>query len=216
MAQYIVPIAMFCLALGQGQAMSASMQENAGYIAEQLITDDTPDQVHSNIVKNYAPKLTKALSEKSVTVTDPDALVDALRNHIAAPSLETLQNRASEILVETRDPMELQTWANLLRIAGSGTFDTKGETALTKLAKNPETSEDATRLGFAIISAMFKIVLERSSPKVDLTAPYIIEMLTTEHEVFNFSNRIAQRTLIQDLRKGAATDSPSRLPQIRQ
>lgn len=63
---------------------------------------------------------------------------------------------------------------------------------------------------------MVKIVGEKSAPKVDLTAPYIIEMLATEHEVFNFSNRIAQRALIQDLRRGDATDSPSRLPQIKQ
>ena len=142
------------------------MQDNADYIAAQLVSDDTQAQIHSNIVKNYAPKLTKALSEKSVTITDPDALVDALRDHIAAPSLETLQNRASEILVETRDPMELQTWANLLRIAGSGTFDTKGETALTKLAENPETSRDATQLALLSSSRWSKLWERRARPRL--------------------------------------------------
>jgi hypothetical protein len=197
------------------QPAFASPQTDANYIASHFVTaDDFKKTLLDMGVKAHATTLASALSTLSVKIKDQDRFVALLPNYFSADLFDRLQKMASDRLVQSWEPAQLESFADYLRnrppqspAVGTGQDpDTGGKVAtiedyqqeISGLQTDDSFKNEIalTAVGVMLISL---IVQETSQIEIDLKAPYVADMLEVDG-VFSFPNRIVRNDLIRELR----------------
>ena len=214
MLRSLVALACWFMVAVSGPAF-ASPQADADYIAARFVTDeDFSTTLHDMAVNAHAAALSSALSTRSVQIKDHDRFVALLPNSLSDSLADGLQKAAAELLAKQWEPAQLNSVAAYLRhVPGALRIDQPdanadlGITALTiqemqteglSVLESDDFTDEAALTSVAVMM-FFLMVQKTGTIEIDLTAPYVAEMLEV-NGVFSFPNRIVQKDLIREFR----------------
>ena len=201
-----------CLVIAVSVPAIASPQTDADYITNRFITDEEfTTTFREMMVKAHAQALSFALSTRSVKIKDHDKFVALLPQYYSDSVAARVQKMASDQLVQSWEPGQLESAAEYLRQSPLelrlGQYDANEATGLTLEEVLQETStdvksdtfKDEAALSTVAVMLIFLVVQEADAIEIDLKTPYVADMLDV-NGVFDFPNRIVRNDLIRELR----------------
>ncbi len=193
----------------------ASPRADAEFLAGILMRLGLEDMVRTTARSSYAAQLTRALAEKSVRVTDNEALAKALPLSLIAPHVSDLETHAVRTILRLQNPASIARLAQQVRGREHFIFQDRNARpisdngALSSAERNVQFKNEIGN-AFADLSDVAPIVVLATSVSLsihdeirqkplDMSAPYLSELYRSRG-ILAFPNPIYRRDLIRNLR----------------
>jgi hypothetical protein len=208
MRPFLVPAAVFFLACAP--AVLADAGADAAYIADRIVTEKYKAKAGAHTRELLARKIAAALKARSVRTRDVGTLAGLLPDALVEPVVARLETRAAEHLLRTFAPEQLEAVAGRLRSLppGESLFeasqdDGAAESVLIEdlpmlIERGGQQFLEDVPLFHAMIGLIFVMTVEADRLEVDLTAPYMAELLAAEG-VFDFPNRVYRKEMLREV-----------------
>jgi hypothetical protein len=197
------------------QPALASREDDAKYIASQIISDEFRTSVHDHYVRQSAKFISRDLAAKSIKVIDIDTFSNALKPHISGPSPARLEQILVDSLLGQIKPGKMEEIANYVRTNPirakpnhAATLDV-AKTENVPIEKTLEAIDSAIEdgsltVGFGLSLVLFSTMISATTDPqnffYDPEAPFMADVLATDG-LFRFPNRIMRQNYIQEIRK---------------